>query len=221
MISVIIPSFNRFESLKLAVQSVLDQTYKNYEIIIINDCSTQSEYYTGELELFPQTTVLHLPINLRTKFNVTAAQGKTRDEGIKIANGKWISFLDDDDCFLPTKFETQLIALSDNDHTIQMCSSNMYCGHLSYNPHRSYPLYDNKHTSDTVFTLDVIKTCNYISNSTVLISKKLIDKIGEFKVGKDEDYDYWLRCLKYTNCYYVALPLSYYDLSHFHGKNYV
>jgi glycosyltransferase involved in cell wall biosynthesis len=219
LVSVIIPTYNRFIHLKHAIQSVLNQTFQDFEIIVINDCSTQPEYYNGQLELYPKTTIIHLPVNLRAQYNVTAAQGLTRQRGLNIANGTWISFLDDDDYWLPNKLETQLNSLSKFPHLL-ICSSNMFAGNGLYDHTLTYSLYHNKPLPN-IFDLKHIQGCNDINNSTVIIHKSICDRVGEFKLGINEDYDYWLRSLKYTNCLYIDKPLIYYDLGHGGNKNYI
>jgi len=125
LVSVIIPTYNRYDHLLEAINSAQNQTYKNVEIIVVNDCSSDEKYKDGSIEKLNKVKVIHLPVNLRTKYNVKASQGKTRDEGIKIAKGEWIAFLDDDDYWYPTKLERQMNILKENPG-IFMCSTNMY-----------------------------------------------------------------------------------------------
>jgi len=87
VVSVIIPSYNRYELLNHSIRSVLANTYKNVEVIVINDCSTDQRYYSGELETYEKTTVIHLSENMRVKHEVPAAQGMTRNYGIEKARG--------------------------------------------------------------------------------------------------------------------------------------
>ena len=222
LISVIIPTYNRFDSVIHSIKSVLNQTYKNIEIIVINDCSTDNRYYNKEIENLDLNVikVIHLPVNLRKKYNVLAAQGKTKQEGIKIAKGEWIAFLDDDDYWMPTKLEIQLRYLEKNKD-IKMCSTNMIYGYGMYdsNNHKNYKIY-LKQKLPNIFDLDLILKENYINNSSVIIHKSIIEKVGEFNLYKNEDYDYWKRSLKYTNNYFVNLPLVYYDMGHGGNKNY-
>jgi glycosyltransferase involved in cell wall biosynthesis len=131
LVSIIIPTYNRYQPLLKAIESVNAQTYPHIEIIVINDCSTQPEYTNGHLETIQNVRVVHLPVNQRKVYNVLATQGKTREEGMKIARGEWIAFLDDDDYWYPDKLSTQLQHLKENPK-IKMCSSNMECGHGTY-----------------------------------------------------------------------------------------
>jgi len=220
LVSVIIPTYNRYKFLLNAIKSVQEQTYKNIEIIVVNDCSTEKEYKSGHLEKMNKVKVVHLPINLRIKYNVQAAQGRTRDNGIKIAKGEWIAFLDDDDYWLPQKLEKQMKVLKENKK-ILMSSTNMFLGDGGlYNKNKKYALMISRKLPN-IFEMKMIETENLILNSTVILHKNIIDKVGEFDLGTNEDWKYWKRTLKYTNCYYIDEPLVYYDTYHADGKNYV
>jgi glycosyltransferase involved in cell wall biosynthesis len=209
MISVIIPTYNRYKFLCAAIKSVDDQTYDNIEIIVINDCSTEPEYanLNGSMAKHP-LRIIHLPINMREKHNVGAAQGLTRNEGIRIARGEWIAFLDDDDRWLPNKLEIQMNYI--NYYKEQMCSTNMF---VEGNKPYLNPL-------PNILKLEDILERNYINTSSVVISKALMDKVGEFKVGVNEDYDYWKRAMLHTNNIYINTPLVYYDINHGNGIHY-
>ena len=105
---------------------------------------------------------------------------------------------------------------------IKMSSTNMIYGNGMYNEnnHKNYNIY-LKQKLPTIFNLELILKENFINNSSVIIHKNIIKKVGEFKLGKNEDYDYWLRSLKFTDNYFINLPLVYYDFSHGYGKNYI
>ena len=94
LVTVIIPTYNRFTFLLNAVESVRQQTHKNIELIIVNDCSTQEEYYTHK---FDKCIVINLDKNSKARFGKTSPGGYQRSVGMKIASGKYIAFLDDDD----------------------------------------------------------------------------------------------------------------------------
>ena len=67
-------------------------------IIVINDCSTDLRYHDLD-KIYSTVKFIHLPINTRKKHNIKAAQGLVRNEGINIATGDWIAFIDDDDFY--------------------------------------------------------------------------------------------------------------------------
>lgn len=123
LVSIIIPSYNRYELLTHAIRSCIAQTHAKIEIVVVDDCSTDPRYRDGALEEFPMTKVLHLSINQREKYRTGSAQGMTRQEGINVASGQWIAFLDDDDLFLPHKIQVQLSALF--RRKMLFCSTNM------------------------------------------------------------------------------------------------
>ena len=98
LVSVLIPSYNRFKYLQNAIQSVQQQNYPNIEIIIINDCSTQDEYYTHKFE----NNVVKLDLKENQKDILGyVSPGHVRNFGLELANGKYVAFLDDDDIWLP------------------------------------------------------------------------------------------------------------------------
>ena len=132
LVSVIIPTFNRFHSLLKAIYSVQQQTYKNIEIIVINDRSTDEKYYNYP---FNNCTVVHLSKNSREIFGKPSPGGYQRNIGIKIVNGEWIAFLDDDDYWFPNKLEKQINKLESSD-------LKMVCSEASSN----YGLYDETAT---------------------------------------------------------------------------
>lgn len=114
LISVIIPCFNQGEFVNEAIDSVLNQTYKNVEIIIINDGSTDPKTIEIFKNLKRPKTIL-----IKTRNQGLAA---TRNLGFKKAKGDFIQFLDADDLLEPTKFEEQLKIFSENDD-IDICIS--------------------------------------------------------------------------------------------------
>jgi glycosyltransferase involved in cell wall biosynthesis len=216
LISVILPSYNRYEFLLHAIRSCLNQTYPNVEVIVIDDASTDPRYMDGSLEKFPRTIVVRLPINQREKYNTDAAQGMTRQEGVSIARGEWIAFLDDDDFFYPTKLEDQLHAMKENN--IRFCSANMERIHhhgitTEATDMESRGLYFPTSALPKLLTKQIISYTNYINNSTVILHREIVQIVGSFRAVPYEDWDYWKRALEYTDCLYVDKPLTYYTVS--------
>lgn len=112
-VSVIIPTYKRSEFLSRAIQSVLDQTYENIEIIVSDDNIPDSEYclQTAEkVKVFESTG--------KIKYVKTAGKtggGAARNYAIKFCTGDYVAFLDDDDIYLPDKIEKQLKFMLEND----------------------------------------------------------------------------------------------------------
>ncbi len=217
LVSVIIPSYNRYELLNHSIRSVLANTYKNVEIIVINDCSTDQRYYSGELEKYEKTIVIHLPVNMRVKHNVSAAQGMTRNHGLEKAKGEWIAFLDDDDFYLETKIEKQLEIMKMNNmlfsstNTIMIDHRSINIDKLDFNI--VYIHNDNKR-ENKILNLEIVTKNNYIANSSVIIHHSIVKKTGkQHIVPREEDWDYWKRALQHTDCLYISEPFIYYTMT--------
>lgn len=230
LVSIIIPTYNRFNYLKKAIESASIQSYTNIEIIIINDGSTQTDYYEKQHEitsLSSKIIMIHLEENSRTKYNAQAAHGKTREVGIAASKGKWIAFLDDDDYWLPDKLKKQLDKLYElNDPNCVGCCSNAFKGHGSPNINalltNSYELVNPYHSVSEFIKYNDIQNNNIIINPTTIVLKELFDKVGPFEIDLPEDYDYWLRTLRIQNSYfyYIDEPLIFYNIGHGDGIHY-
>ena len=235
-ISVIIPTYNRFKYLLNALKSVRNQTYKNIEIIIVNDCSTQEEYYNYKFE---GCIVINLDKNSKARFGHASPGGFQRSMGMKIASGEYIAFLDDDDYWLPDKLEKQLTAMLTSRCLIS-CTDGLI-GKGVYDKTKRYTLYNkeryqgtikniftNKGKSElmkygfpTIWNEEFLKTHNCAIASSIMIHRSIIDKIGYFSNQLwAPDYEYWLRAIKHSDLMYVDEPLMYFDVGHGDGQNY-
>ena len=100
-VSVIIPTYNRFKYLLNTIESVKKQTFTNLEIIVINDKSTQKEYYEYDWDA-NNIIIIHLQENTKKMFGYACA-GYVRNKGIERSTGNYIAFCDDDDIWFPKK----------------------------------------------------------------------------------------------------------------------
>ncbi len=225
LVSIIIPTYNRYDHLIHAIRSCLNQTYSNTEIIVVNDASTDPRYMDGSLDHFPRTTVLHLPVNQRQKYGTSAAQGMTRQEGILVARGEWIAFLDDDDWFQVEKIEKQMTALTGTPYLF--CCTNMTRIHHDKPPtsdslsFQSVGSYFSTGSLPRVLSPELIQQTNYVNNSSVLIHRSVIERTGPFRAVPYEDWDYWKRTG--LPALYLDEPLVNYTVStaYHHQKEYV
>jgi glycosyltransferase involved in cell wall biosynthesis len=223
-VSVIISTYNRYKFLINAINSVKTQTYKNIEIIVVNDGSTETEYYIKSIK---GIKMYHLKKNSKDVIGFPC-MSIPKNYGLKKATGDYIAFLDDDDIWFPKKIEKQLKKLNKPKNIdIKMISTNAYTGKGLYDKHKTYNKYFNTEIP-TIFDLNYIKKHNSIILSSCLIHKDIIKKVGyldELPLGGKhkglyEDYEYWKRCLKYTKCLYINKPLIYYDQGHGYGNDY-
>jgi len=178
-VSVIIPTYNRFSHLQRAVKSVLQQTYTDYEMIIIYDGSTD--------ETFRYFNKKKLPIRYvyQPRMGVSAA----RNRGIRLARGTFIAFLDSDDLWKPEKLEKHVAFFEENPETLICQTDEMWIR----NDKHVNPGYRHKKPSGNIFkkSLDLC----LVSPSAVMMRRKFFDIVGIFDetLPVCEDYDLWLR----------------------------
>ena len=236
LVSIVIPTYNRFEYLLNAIQSIKDQTYKNTEIIVVNDKSTDPQYYSYDFG--SSVKVIHLQKNSREIYGYPCA-GHVRNEGIKASKGIWIAFCDDDDIWLPKKLELQIAALKRNN--CKLSSTDGLIGVGKYEKSKSYKRYNAEeylkelqnvyrrkgstlleNGFPKIWNSEFLEIHNCVITSSVVIAKEVLDKIGNFKMLKngDEDYDCWKRALKHTDLVYIEEPCFYYDNGHGDGQQY-
>ena len=179
-ISVIIPAYNRAEFIQKAIKSVLNQTFKDFELIIIDDGSTDNtgdiiqEYNDKRVKYFHQ-------------FN--RGPGPARNKGIKKSSGKYLAFLDSDDAWELEKLEIQINEMKDNPEYLLSHTEEIWFK----GARRIKPLKIHRKRHGDIFNWS-LRLCS-VSMSTVMIEKELIDEIGYFDENLEvcEDYDYWLR----------------------------
>ena len=230
-VSVIIPTYNRLDFLVKTIESIKKQTYKKIEIIVINDCSTDKNYYTHD---WSGVNIIHLDKNSKHKFGYPCV-GYVRNVGISIAEGKYIAFCDDDDIWFPDKIKLQLKAMKKSK--CQMCSTEGVSGRGFYNKNKKYP----KHLQEFLYkrlqkifahkgyildkfpnklNLKLINKHNIIICSSVLMKKDLLNKIDNMPFKRrGQDWVCWKKALKYTDCIFVKEVCMYRDRGHGHGSN--
>ena len=155
-ISVIIPSFNRFSYLQNSLTSVFNQTYENFEIIIINDGSSEKEYKSYE---FPKSVkIIH--IDKKDTPDWGGSRQPLRNIGSSHASGEYLAFLDDDDIWMKNKLELQIKKMLDKwmtddcgDNIIEENDDfNLYLN-IAKNCHNAIPSKVIKHKYFEQFTI--------------------------------------------------------------------
>lgn len=212
LVSVIIPTYNRSEMLKKALGSVLHQTYQNFEVIIIDNNS--SDDTDNMVMSFDDERVKLLKINNN---GIIAA---SRNLGINHSKGKWIAFLDSDDWWLPNKLE-KVVKFCDSGY--DLCYHDLRI----VKKFRSLNFYKRKifsyQVSKPVFN-DLINLGNPICNSSVVASASLLKDIGglceDIDLIASEDYDCWIRLSKLTEKFkYIPETLGYYGIGSSNSYN--
>ncbi|WP_272668608.1 MULTISPECIES: glycosyltransferase family 2 protein [unclassified Providencia] len=194
IISIIMPAYNAEKTIKNSIESIVGQSYSDFKIYIINDCSTDR---TIDI-LNEQTDKRIKVINNTTNLGVA----KSRNIGINQCQGKYIAFLDSDDLWEPNKLEKQIAIL--NSGWSVVCSN--------------YVSFDQKNiikprlSPEIINYSDMLKS-NFIGNLTGIYDQSKIGKVLQKKIGH-EDYVMWLSILKITKkAYCVQEPLARYRLS--------
>ena len=200
-ISIIMPVFNGEKTISNSIQSVLNQTYKNWELILIDDGSSEQTISIIQSYIHQDSRIIFL----QNRQNLGVSY--TRNKGIAKSSGNWIAFLDSDDQWHPDKLKKQV-------HVIQKNSDVdlVYTGSSFIHP-------SGKRSE---YILQVPKTISYhtllkqniISCSSVLIRKKLAQRYPMKRDEMHEDYAVWLQILR--DGYYaygINEPLLWYQLS--------
>jgi len=178
-ISVVIPVYNREQTIRRAIDSVLAQELLPEEIIVVDDGSTDNT---------PEILNSYLP-----KIQVVRQGNKgvsaARNRGIEVAGGKWIAFLDSDDEWMPDKLLKQMTYLEQHPNTrILQTDERWIRNNMRVNPGKKY-----FKKSGNIFK-NCLKTC-IVGPSTVICESALLAEMGGFDENLPvcEDYDLWLR----------------------------
>ncbi len=186
-VSVIIPTYNRADQLRICLKSLQEQSLKNFEVIVCDDGSTDN---TNEIvdEFKDLLDLIYIQdINF-------GGPARPRNNGLKQAKGEIIAFLDSDDWWYPYKLENSLKYFDDYD--------------VVYHNLNKYERINKSHgvlrgrSLKGDFAKDLIINGNAIPNSSVLVRKEIIDIVGEITEDKNliavEDSDYWIRIAQVT-----------------------
>ena len=192
-VSVIIPTFNRFNLISRAIDSVLSQTIKPFEIIVVDDGSSDNT------STFIKNNYKSVKLIKQNNLGVS----KARNVGIKNSSGDWIALLDSDDEWEKNKLEVQIKSLSEYDY-YSVCHTNEIWirNGIRVNQKKRHQKYGGD-----IFDkcLDICR----ISPSSIMFKKNIIDEVGWFDEGLPicEDYDLWLRITANFKILFIDKPL--------------
>jgi glycosyltransferase involved in cell wall biosynthesis len=192
-VSVIIPTYNRGWIIKEAIDSVLAQDYRDFELIVVDDGSTDNtdgilNSYRGDIMVFRQENQ-----------GVSAA----RNRGLAEASGRFIAFLDSDDLWLPQKLFRQVEFFNKNpDAQICQTEETWIRKGVRVNPKK-------RHKKPWGMIFEPSLALCLISPSAVMIRRSLFEKVGGFDetLPACEDYDLWLRISCRYPVYLIETPL--------------
>lgn len=179
-ISIIIPTYNRGKILSNSIKSVLNQTFKNLEIIVIDDGSNDN---TKEvIDKLNDDRIKYI------KLNKNCGGSFARNLGIKIASGQFISFQDSDDIFLPNKIEMQLKNIINKKSDLDFCKIKVFIN--SSFDYLVPNIQQEKSILEGNIISDLISKGNFISTQAILIKKKFMQAhLFDPKIPRLQDYD--------------------------------
>lgn len=196
LVSIITPAFNSEKFIAETIMSVQNQTYQNWEIIIVDDCSTDK---TAEIILSFQEKDSRI-IYLKNETNRGTAY--SRNLALKEAKGKWIAFLDSDDIWLPTKLEKQIEFMLKNNYN------------FSYTDYSEID--ENSVETGIILTGPKVITKNKMlaycwqGCLTVMYNADFVGEIQTIDIKINEEYAHWIKIAEKTNCYLLNENLAKY-----------
>jgi glycosyltransferase involved in cell wall biosynthesis len=213
LVSVIIPTYKRPDNLLRAIQSVRDQTYKNIEIIVVDDNGKGTEWQKAtkkELsELIAQKVITYIPHDVNR--NGSAA----RNTGFIASHGEYINFLDDDDVFMPEKIELQLTKLQKFPEEYGACYCNTRSRRKQNITGKLIVTYSHNSLEGNICKEFLLGECGF-NISSILFRRKAIEQIHGFDESfkRHQDVELMIRFFRYYKILCTSKdPLMLYDMT--------
>lgn len=194
LVSIIMPSYNTATYISDSIKSIQAQTYTNWELLIVDDCSTDES--PDVIRSFNDPRI----ILLQNEKNSGAAI--SRNYALREAKGKWIAFLDSDDTWAPEKLEKQIKFMKDNDYAFTFTDYRI-CLNGQWLPY--------VYTGPMVVNRRKMYDYCYFSTITVMYDAEKIGLIQIADLRKNNDYAMWLQAIEKSNAYRLPECLSVYN----------
>lgn len=194
LVSIVMPSYNTGELIAESIKSVLAQTYHNWELIIVDDCSLDNT--DDVVALFSDDRIIYL------KNEKNSGAAVSRNKAIKAAKGKWIAFLDSDDLWMSDKLEKQVRFMEDNQYHfsytnyLEMNTEGLETGILVTGP---------KHITKS----GMFNFC-WPGCLTVMYDRIFVGDIQIEDIRKNNDYAMWLKICRKSDCHLLDEVLAKY-----------
>lgn len=204
LVSVIIPTYNRCAMLEKAVQSVLSQNFRNFELIVVDDGSKDQT-----------KKIMQKYTSVRYFYKQNGGVASARNFGIKKAEGDLIAWLDDDDYFLPEKLQKQVDFFKKNPRIGLVYTGHSMVDSTATQVKKTYFVPPHIKNLETTRKL-LLRQC-FFANSTVMMKKECFERTGLFDEGLSHtvDYDMWLRTAAFYKFGCVPQVLTVYC---WHGR---
>lgn len=195
LVSIVMPSYNTASYIVESIQSVFAQTYQNWELIIVDDCSTDDT----DKVVQPYLSDSRIKYFKNEKNSGAAV---SRNRALQEAKGKWIAFLDSDDLWLPEKLEKQITFMEENGY------------HFSYTNYEEINMAGERTGVKVTGPKKITKTgmFNYCWPGclTVMYDAETVGLIQIADIKKNNDYAMWLKVCKKADCYLLDETLAWY-----------
>jgi len=206
-VSVIVLTYNRAHMITEAIDSVLNQTFKDFELIIVDNYSSDNT-----------ESVVKSYVDKRIRYFKNQNNGLigiNRNYGIKKSQGEYVAFLDDDDLWLPEKLKRQ-VELLDSNREVGLIYSDSYVINGNGDFRENTLFYGRKTIRGDAFS--ELLQFNFIPMLTVIVRRAVLDKVGGFSLRYkiSQDYDLWLRIAECYPIDFIKQPLAKYRA---HGEN--
>ena len=184
LVSIIVPVYNSEKYLAKAIDSVRGQTYRNWELLLVDDCSTDRSVAIVQEYVSNDPRVKH--IQLASNSGAAVA----RNEGLKAARGRYIAYLDADDLWMSNKLERQIAFLTENNVSFSCCDYEKI-------DHDGTPLYKQVHMPSKMTYNQLLKN-TIIQTVGVIIDTRHVDValLEMPNVRRGQDYATWLQVLR-------------------------
>lgn len=199
MVSVLMCTYNRESCLKRAIDSVLNQTYKDFEFIIIDDGSTDGT--EGLIKEYQDSRIKYFKLD-RNSFYCYAA-----NKGLEHCTGEYVAFMNSDDIWLPEKLEKQ-VRLMDEEKKYGACFTRIYLvddegNAVSEESQSMVDLFDKKYFSQKECFVTLMKDGNFLCHPSALVRRCILKETGNFNLLYRQlaDYDLWMRMASKTEMY--------------------
>lgn len=197
LVSVIIPTYNREETIMRAVDSVLAQTYSDIELIVVDDGSTDSTVRLINDCADKRVRLIHMPEN--------GGANVARNRGIAAARGEYIAFQDSDDEWDRDKLQIQIKDMLDRKLTASFCAYRLIQGvneKIMPRDYKDKDRYENK-------LMEVLAERNVIGTPTLIVRKDVFLTVGVFDetMPRLQDYEFVIRLAQKEKIGYIAKPL--------------